>query len=89
MEVKTKSGFVCDIDQEVLTDDFELLEAVARTERGDKLAVFDVVNGLLGEDKPRLLEHCRGEHGRVSVAAVTAEVTEIFSCFGQTKPGKN
>lgn len=89
MDITTKSGFQCSIDLEAVTDDYELLKSVAAVEKGDKLAVMEVVANLLGADEARLLEHCRTESGRVSTSAVTAEVGEILQAVGAQQTGKN
>lgn len=89
MEVRTKSGFVCDIDLEDVADDYELLKGVVAVERGDKLAVMDVVSRLLGKDEARLMEHCRTDSGRVSTAAVTEEIGELFLTIKEQTAGKN
>lgn len=89
MEITTKSGFRCSIDLEAVADDYELLKSVAAVERGDRLAVMQVVACLLGDEEARLMEHCRGESGRVSTEAVTEEIGEIFDAIKGQRAAKN
>lgn len=89
MDITTKSGFQCSIDLEAVADDYELLRSVAAYDKGDKLAVMQVVACLLGSEEQRLMEHCRGESGRVSISAVTEELGEIFEAVKGQSAAKN
>ena len=81
VKIKTSSGFECELD-EAFRDDFELLENLVRPDKGDPSVLTDVINGIFGEAKPALYEHCRKENGRVSTMAVMQEVRDVFSSVG-------
>lgn len=81
----TPSGFAFEIEDTQL-DNYELLDAIAEVET-NPIAITRVVNMLLGaEQKKRLLDHVRDKDGRVSIEAMSQEITGIFS---NAKPGKN
>lgn len=73
---KTKSGFNYHIDENILQD-YELLEAIAETEK-NPIFITKVVRILLGDDTDRLKEHVRDENGHVSIEKMNVEITEIF-----------
>ena len=86
-EITTKSGFKCKIDDVVL-DDMELVDAMAKAQDEDPLQITVVLNKLLGETtKKKLYDHVRGKDGRVPVEATTNEIVEIFEALGDD--GKN
>ena len=76
---KTESGFEFELEEDVL-DDYELLEALRKTDKEGAQEAIDVVNILLGEEqKERLKEHVRNEKGKVSAERLLGEVGEIFA----------
>ena len=82
---KTETGFAFEVDDDVL-DDYELLEALVKVDRGDFRYITDAVDRLLGDEgKKNLLDHVRNKNGRVSSKAVSAEFMNIFSLVN----GKN
>lgn len=80
---KTKSGFNYHIDENILQD-YELLEAIAETEK-NPIFITKVVRILLGDDTDRLKEHVRDENGRVSIEKMNVEITEIFEAQKKLK----
>lgn len=80
---KTKSGFNYHIDENVLQD-YELLEAIAETEK-NPIFITKVVRMLLGEDTDKLKEHVRDENGHVSIEKMNVEITEIFQAQKKLK----
>lgn len=80
---KTKSGFNYHIDENVLQD-YELLEAIAETEK-NPIFITKVVRMLLGEDTDKLKEHVRDENGYVSIEKMNVEITEIFQAQKKLK----
>lgn len=86
--MKTSSGFEFDIPSEAF-DNWELLEDLVDLESsGSK--IVSVCRRLLGkEGADRLKEHCRGEDGKVSAAAVNNELGEILAQLGEDSKGKN
>ena len=76
---KTQSGFEYRIDDTV-SDDYELLELMGAVRGGDTLAIFELVERLLGkEQKDKLKEHCRDEDGKVKISRMSQEIVDIFS----------
>ena len=80
---KTKSGFNYHIDENILQD-YELLEAIAETEK-NPIFITKVVRMLLGDDTDKLKEHVRDEKGRVSIEKMNVEITEIFEAQKKLK----
>lgn len=80
---KTKSGFNYHIDENVLQD-YELLEAIAETEK-NPIFITKVVRMLLGDDTDKLKEHVRNENGHVSIEKMNVEITEIFQAQKKLK----
>lgn len=91
IEVKTSSGFECQVD-EAITNDAEALRILTKTFSKDHLkaitANFDFAEILLGEEQlQKLNDHLRGENGRVPFDKFAKEVAEILSSLGSA--GKN
>lgn len=82
----TKSGFTFHIAVDVL-DDMELLDTIASIDE-NPLSLSKALKKLLGKEQHKALyDHLRNEQGRVTVAAVTDALVDIFSNSGT--PGKN
>ena len=78
IEGKTKSGFAYSIPEKRLRN-VDLMEAMRAFEKGDKLAVVDVLTLMLGEEqKKALYDHVRDEDGIVPDEAVSAELGEML-----------
>ena len=87
MQIKTKSGFCCEIDPDVLNN-MELLDTLADLQGGNKLAYPQVCLLVLGkETRAKLYDHLRNKEGRVPVQDVDRELTEIMEALGE--PAKN
>lgn len=83
---KTQSGFEFEIAEDTLNN-MELVDAIAEVD-DNPLAISNVVRLLLGkEDRKRLYDHIRTEHGNVPVEAMSTELTQIFEACGDA--GKN
>ena len=80
---KTKSGFNYHIDENVLQD-YELLEAIAETEK-NPIFITKVVRMLLGDDTDKLKDHIRDDKGHVSIEKMNVEITEIFEAQKKIK----
>ena len=77
-EIRTSSGFCCEIDEAAIND-MELLEDLEELDRGNPLQVPSALRRLLGEQGKRALcDHLRTESGRVPVDKVSVELAEIF-----------
>ena len=75
---KTRTGFEYVIDDNVF-DDYEILELMAKVKKNDTLAIFELIERLLGEEqKDQLKDHVR-VNGRVSMSAINDEIVDIFS----------
>ena len=73
----TSTGFAFSIPEEA-RDDWELVEALVRVDKGDVSATVDALRLLMGDEGYRALkEHCR-RGGRVSAGAMIAELREIL-----------
>ena len=82
---KTKSGFEFEVKDDAL-DDWELLEALTKIDRGEFSYFIDAAKMLLGEEQlSRLKEHSRNENGRISVERMSIEIQEIFESGNDTK----
>lgn len=84
IEIKTNTGFVCQLPENV-TNDMELVELMA-AEMPEAFRVAKVAAHLLGEQKKALYEHVRAD-GRVPVDAVEKEIRDILLALGNQ--GKN
>lgn len=89
--IKTTSGFECEIDENVL-DDMELLDAIMELEdeegKGNNaiLSYRKIMGKLLSPElKDSLYDHLRDESGRVPTADFKAELSEIFAQIGKKK----
>lgn len=87
-QIKTKSGFECEIDSEVL-DDMEILDLLLEMEENPDLSLIyynKLMKKMMDDDtRNRLYEHIRTEDGRVPATGFTTEINEIF---GILKDGK-
>lgn len=84
-EVKTESGFVCEIDERAL-DDMELLEDLVALDGGDIRRVPAIAEQLLGaEGKKALYDHVRTESGRVPIAAAMEEIRRVMEALREGK----
>lgn len=78
----TSTGFEYVITDEAMND-AELLDALIEADEGNATSMMKAMNKLLGtEQKQKLYEHLRDEHGRVPIVgerSLTSEMTEIMS----------
>ena len=78
----TSTGFEYVITDEAMND-AELLDALIEADEGNTTSMMKAMNKLLGaEQKQKLYEHLRDEHGRVPIVgerSLTSEMTEIMS----------
>lgn len=81
----TKSGFKYKI-QDSAMDDWELLEAFTKVDRGDVTYFIDAAQMLLGDKQlDNLKKHVKEIHGRVAVGSMIDEISEILSSNAETK----
>lgn len=75
---KTKSGFEYSIEDFAL-DNFELVEEFAKADAGDAAALIRAIEMLIGkEQKKKLYDHLRTEHGNVPIEKFKDELSEIL-----------
>jgi len=88
IEGTTKSGFRFSISENV-SDNMELIDAMADTMSDDGTRVVAglsaTLNILLGKNKKSLYDHLREKDGRVPVAKIEAEITEMFAAIKNSK----
>lgn len=87
-QVKTSSGFQCEIDTEVM-DDMEILDLLLEMEDNPKNSLIyynKIMKKMMDEEtKNRLYAHIREENGRVPASKFATEFNEIFKAL---KDGK-
>lgn len=87
MEVKTKSGFVCEVNEKIVADwDFVMLLRKSESEDVTTrlVASIDAVQMLLGDDgAAALAEHVKDENGIKNSAKVFEEFKEIMTLLGE------
>lgn len=84
---KLKNGFEYEVDDSV-TDDMEMVDALAEAQGSNPLAISEVVIKLLGkEQRKALYDAVRREDGTVPVEEVSNSVVKIFEAIGDS--GKN
>lgn len=83
---RTETGFDFEID-ELVADDFELLENLIALDKGEWQVLPEIVRAVLGEEqKKRLYEFCRNpETKRVSTRKVAQSIKEIFTSIDTLK----
>lgn len=85
MKIKTKSGFVCDVDEN-RGKDWRFTKALAKMEN-DETALVGVsfcVPFLLGEDgEKKLMEHVKEEDGSIPSDKMISEFREILVLLGE------
>ena len=81
---KTQSGFEYTIADNI-GDDYELLELMGEVRNGDTLAIFALIDRVLGKEQHKALkEHCRVD-GRVSTTRMNEEIVDIFTNSKEVK----
>ena len=81
---KTQSGFEYIIADNI-GDDYELLELMGEVRNGDTLAIFALIDRVLGKEQHKALkEHCRID-GRVSTTRMNEEIVDIFTNSKEVK----
>ena len=88
MKIKTKSGFVCDVNQNKLKD-WRYVKAAARAAKSnDQAEILDAVgfmiNFMLGDEyEAKLMEHVTDKEGVVDSALMQNEFEEITKLMGE------
>lgn len=87
MKIQTKSGFVCDVNENLVAD-WDFLDLLCDSESDDESvkirASRDAVKYLLGKDgAAALAEHVKDDKGIKSSAKVFEEFREIMTLLGE------
>lgn len=87
MKIKTKSGFVCDVDERMAAD-WDFVDALVDCESPDPtlrvIATRNCIKMLLGkEGAAALAEHVKDEHGVKNIATMLFEFKEIMTLIGE------
>ena len=87
MRIQTKSGFVCDVNENLVAD-WDFLDLLCDSESDDESvkirASRDAVKFLLGKDgAAALAEHVKDDKGIKSSAKVFEEFREIMTLLGE------
>ena len=87
MKIKTKSGFVFDVDEKKAAD-LDFVDALVDCESGDEsvrvIASRNCIKYLLGADgAAALAEHVKDENGVKSIAKMLVEFKEILGLLGE------
>lgn len=87
MKIQTKSGFVCDVNENLVAD-WDFLDLLCDSESADESvkirASRDAVKYLLGKDgAAALAEHVKDDKGIKSSAKVFEEFREIMTLLGE------
>ena len=86
IEIKTESGFVCQLPKDAM-DDMELVDIFTGEYPNEAFRNSDIAKHLLGNQKKAMYDHLRKIHGKVPASAVDQELREIILAFGSK--GKN
>lgn len=82
---KITNGFEFEVEEDLM-DDYEFLETLCEIDNGNASLIPAVATRLLGvEQKKALMEHIRGENGRVSSRKMGEAIGEILTSCGQGK----
>lgn len=84
MKIKTKSGFVFDVNVE-RAQDWRFTKLLAKWSKDESgfVAMADALNFLLGDDgENALMDHVKDEKGNVPAEKVISEFKEIMNLLG-------
>ena len=70
-------GFELDVDQNVFTD-IRLFEKIRELQKGNVVAIVDVADYVMGDEKEKLYSHLADENGHTSIKDVETAVAEII-----------
>lgn len=80
----TQTGFEFEINTDAFND-WEFVELLGELDSGNGLKMPKVLEKLIGAEGAKALkEHCRKD-GRVTIAAMNAELTDIMKQAGESK----
>ena len=87
MKIELNCGIWVNIEKEVF-DDMQIVDLLAELEEGNGLAISKLSKLVFKpEDKKKIYEALKDEHGRIPVNKFTETFTEIFNKLGDS--GKN
>ena len=81
-EIKLSSGYVFEVEDEVI-DDMELVDALASmTSDEDVMAISKVATKLFGDHKKAIYNSFRTKSGRVPTSKIADAIREMFEQLG-------
>ena len=88
MKIQTKSGFVCEVNENKVKD-WRFCKNLAKCDSGDESSIIQgltfVIPFLLGEDgEEALMKHVTDKSGIVSTERVIDEFKEIMTLMGES-----
>ena len=87
-KVKTRSGFECEVDENVLND-MEIIDLALEADEDEQnqLIIYGkLIRKILPDDtKKRLYDHIRDESGRVPPDKLLEELTDMFNDINKKK----
>jgi hypothetical protein len=88
MEIETKSGFACEINEEALND-WEIVEKLVDAQGGDYSSMITVLRDIIGADGYQAAkDHVRKDNGRVPADKIQALFFEILTAAGEANQAK-
>lgn len=86
-KIKTKSGFECEVDSEVM-DDADILDLLVEADDGNELSMFKAFKLFIGKEQyKKAKDFIRDENGKAKASALYTLLLEIFTSIGDE--GKN
>lgn len=88
VDVTTKSGFKCKVDDDIFND-MEMLECIDGTMSDDEFEVLSstvkLAKLMFGEHKKPLYEHIKKEHGKVLPEVLEGDIVSVMNSIGKAK----
>lgn len=82
-EIKTSSGFICNIEQNVFND-YEVLDMLLEVEEGNPLQFARLMKRLLGKEQySKAKDFIRNEQGIAETEKMYQLLSEIFLALGE------
>ena len=86
MKIKTKSGFVCNINENKIKD-WRFVEALAlwnsKNQVDSMTGMQQAISFLLGDEKERLMDHITDKDGNMPADVLINEFREIQELLGE------
>lgn len=88
-EIKTASGFVCEVDEDAM-DDIRIFEMMSRYDSGEKYDQIklmpEILDLFIGEEqKKALYDHLTKKEGRPKITSIEKEIASIINGLSNRK----